>query len=86
MDRYSYGSSFTKGVALPDYHSMYQWSIQNRIEFWEFCLKYFPIIHEGTYDRVTDENARIDSIPDWVKWLQSLLLKQNPNLIHHLLP
>jgi acetoacetyl-CoA synthetase len=54
-----------KGVALPDYHSMYQWSIKNRIEFWDFCWKYFPIIHEGTYDRVTDESARIDSIPDW---------------------
>jgi acetoacetyl-CoA synthetase len=54
-----------KGVKLPDYNAMYQWSIKNRSSFWDFCWKYFPIIHEGTYKRVLDENARIDSIPDW---------------------
>lgn len=54
-----------KGVKLPDYHAMYQWSIENRSAFWDFCWKYFPIIHEGSYDRVMDETARIDSIPDW---------------------
>ncbi|KAJ5396685.1 acetoacetyl-CoA synthase [Penicillium cosmopolitanum] len=55
----------TKGVKLPDYNSLYKWSIENRASFWDFCWKYFPIIHEGTYDQVVDESARIDSIPDW---------------------
>lgn len=52
-------------MKLPDYNAMYQWSITNRSSFWDFCWKFFPIIHEGTYERVVDENARIDSIPDW---------------------
>lgn len=54
-----------KRIKLPDYDSLYQWSIRNRAAFWEFCWKYFPIIHEGHYDVVVDEAARIDSIPDW---------------------
>lgn len=54
-----------KGVNLPDYNSLYEWSIKNRASFWDFCWNYFPIIHEGTYDLVVDETARIDSIPDW---------------------
>lgn len=54
-----------QSVKLPDYHAMYQWSIENRSDFWDFCWKYFPIIHEGSYGRVMDETARIDSIPDW---------------------
>lgn len=55
----------TKGLKLPDYNALYQWSIRNRTAFWEFCWKSFPIIHEGSYDLVVDEKARIDSIPDW---------------------
>lgn len=55
----------TKGLNLPDYNALYQWSIHNRAAFWEFCWRYFPITHEGKYDYVVDETARIDSIPDW---------------------
>ncbi|PYH87664.1 acetyl-CoA synthetase-like protein, partial [Aspergillus ellipticus CBS 707.79] len=55
----------TNGVTLPDFHSLYQWSIANRAAFWDFCWKYFPIVHEGTYSHVVDESARIDSNPDW---------------------
>lgn len=54
-----------KSVQIPDYDTLYRWSISNRIEFWEFCWNYFPIIHEGHYLGVTDASARIDSIPDW---------------------
>lgn len=54
-----------QGVSLPDYNSLYEWSIKNRSSFWDFCWKYFPIIHEGSYNQVVDETARIDSIPDW---------------------
>ncbi|KAJ6111801.1 acetoacetyl-CoA synthase [Penicillium sp. IBT 18751x] len=60
----------SKGVKLPDYNAMYQWSVKNRSSFWDFCWKYFPIIHEGTYERVVDETARIDSIPDWFSGIQ----------------
>ncbi|KAJ5226291.1 hypothetical protein N7468_007516 [Penicillium chermesinum] len=54
-----------KGIKLPDYNVVYEWSVANRIEFWEFCWNYSPIIHEGNYQSLTDPHARIDSIPDW---------------------
>ncbi|KAJ5087315.1 Acetoacetyl-CoA synthetase [Penicillium angulare] len=47
------------------FHDMYLYSIQNRSEFWVFCWNYFPIIHEGTYTRIYDETARMDSVPEW---------------------
>lgn len=73
-----------KGVKLPDYNAMYQWSITNRTSFWDFCWKYFPIIHEGTYECVVDETARIDSIPDWfsgirLNFAENVLLTSGPD-------
>lgn len=44
---------------------MYQFSVKHRAAFWGFSWEYFRIIHEGTYDHVVDELARIDSIPSW---------------------
>lgn len=35
--------------------------------FYDFCWKYFGIIHEGSYTTVVDESARMDSIPNWFK-------------------
>ncbi|KAJ5692516.1 acetoacetyl-CoA synthase [Penicillium macrosclerotiorum] len=67
-----------KDIKLPDYHSLYQWSIANRTAFWRFCWRYFPIVHEGSSDQIMDENARIDSIPDWfpgvrLNWAENAL-------------
>lgn len=47
------------------FHDMYQYSIQKRSNFWEFCWKYFHLIHEGSYTKVVDETARMDSVPEW---------------------
>lgn len=44
---------------------MYQYSIKNRSAFWDFCWKYFDLIHEGSYTKVVDEAARMDSVPEW---------------------
>ncbi|KAL3458327.1 acetoacetyl-CoA synthase [Aspergillus heterothallicus] len=52
-------------VKLQDYNALYQWSTENRNEFWKFCLEQFPIIYEGSYPFAVDENASIDSNPDW---------------------
>ncbi|KAJ5639056.1 uncharacterized protein N7484_006918 [Penicillium longicatenatum] len=47
------------------FHDMYLYSIQNRTAFWDFCWKYFQIIHEGSYTQIVDESARMDSVPEW---------------------
>lgn len=46
---------------------MYQYSVQpqNRTAFWDFCWKYFGLIHEGSYTQIVDESARMDSVPEW---------------------
>ncbi|PWY88319.1 acetoacetyl-CoA synthase [Aspergillus heteromorphus CBS 117.55] len=65
MARFKRRLEATKDVTLPDFYSLYQWSTTHRAAFWDFCWKYFPIIHDGTYTHVVDESARIDSNPDW---------------------
>ncbi|KAJ5769579.1 Acetoacetyl-CoA synthetase [Penicillium odoratum] len=68
------------------FYDMYLHSIQNRTEFWAFCWKYFQIIHEGTYTRIVDESARMDSIPEWfagvkLNFAENMLFSSNGNTI-----
>ncbi|KAJ9490315.1 hypothetical protein VN97_g2975 [Penicillium thymicola] len=53
------------GRKFDSFHEMYLYSVKNRSEFWEFCWKYFQLIHEGSYTKVVDECARMDSVPEW---------------------
>ncbi|KAF7175069.1 hypothetical protein CNMCM7691_006473 [Aspergillus felis] len=53
------------GKAFPTFHDLHNYSIQHWASFWDFCWKYFQIIHEGSYKEVVDETARIDTIPSW---------------------
>ena len=47
------------------YQDLYAYSVENRSAFYDFCWKYFDIIHEGSYTTVVNESARMDSIPTW---------------------
>ncbi|KAE8418536.1 hypothetical protein BDV36DRAFT_295179 [Aspergillus pseudocaelatus] len=51
------------GQTLPTFHDLHQYSIQQRSLFWDFCWQYFQLIHEGSFEIVVDETARIDSVP-----------------------
>ncbi|KAJ5505281.1 AMP-dependent synthetase/ligase [Penicillium expansum] len=53
------------GRKFDSFHDMYLYSIKNRSAFWDFCWKYFQLIHEGSYTKVVDESARMDSVPEW---------------------
>ncbi|KAB8238461.1 acetoacetyl-CoA synthase [Aspergillus alliaceus] len=59
-----------KDLQFPTFHDLYQWTINNRAAFWDFCWNYFSIIHEGSYTTVIDESARIDSIPSWFEGIR----------------
>jgi acetoacetyl-CoA synthetase len=39
-------------VSFDDYHSLWQWSVDNISTFWESLWKYFNILHEGSYKEV----------------------------------
>ncbi|KAJ5905054.1 Acetoacetyl-CoA synthetase [Penicillium subrubescens] len=65
MGRFRRELERSTGRKFNSFHEMYLYSIQQRTAFWDFCWKFFPIIHEGSYTRVVDESARMDSVPSW---------------------
>ncbi|PYI14766.1 acetoacetate-CoA ligase [Aspergillus violaceofuscus CBS 115571] len=58
------------GVAMPTFHDLYDQSIARRATFWDFCWRYFNVLHQGTYTSVVDENAPIDAVPQWFDGVQ----------------
>jgi acetoacetyl-CoA synthetase len=56
------------GLNLTNFEDLYQWSVgNNRLDFWKLLWDDVDIIHEGTYEKVVDPNARMDSNPEWFK-------------------
>ncbi|KAF9771387.1 hypothetical protein IL306_010979 [Fusarium sp. DS 682] len=55
------------GKSFADLH---QYSVTERSDFWAFLWEYSGLIHEGTYTRVVDESARMDSIPAWFEGIR----------------
>ncbi|EER41089.1 acetoacetyl-CoA synthase [Histoplasma capsulatum H143] len=53
------------GLKFPTFLSLYDYSVNSRAAFWEFCWHDLNPIHSGTYTSVVDETARMDSIPEW---------------------
>ncbi|KAJ5544512.1 AMP-dependent synthetase/ligase [Penicillium sp. DV-2018c] len=71
------------GRKFDSFHDMYLYSINNRSAFWDFCWKYFQLIHEGSYTRVVDESARMDGVPEWftgvrLNFAENLLFSGSP--------
>ncbi|KAE8357080.1 hypothetical protein BDV27DRAFT_164874 [Aspergillus caelatus] len=52
--------------------------IEQRSLFWDFCWQYFQLIHEGSFEIVVDETARIDSVP---RWFEGVRLNFAENLL-----
>jgi acetoacetyl-CoA synthetase len=62
---------------------LYQYSITHRAQFWDQCFQNLDLIYSGTYGKVVDENARMDSIPRWfegvyMNFAENLLYKHSP--------
>lgn len=60
------------------FNELYDYSVNNRAPFWDFCWKYFRLIHSGTYTRVVDETAPMNSIP---RWFEGIRLNFAENLL-----
>jgi acetoacetyl-CoA synthetase len=41
-----------KNLVFDDYHSLWQWSVDNIEAFWESLWKYFDVMHDGTYQHI----------------------------------
>ena len=69
---------------MQSWADLHAWSVDYRSEFWEELFQQHPIIHAGSYTRVVDENARMDSIPKWfegvkVNFAENVLLSPDPS-------
>ena len=48
------------------FQDLYKWSVgSSRNDFWNAVWDEIKLIHEGTYSKPVDTNARMDSIPHW---------------------
>ncbi|KAF2090758.1 acetoacetyl-CoA synthase [Saccharata proteae CBS 121410] len=54
-----------RGVDMKSFEELWQWSVTKRAEFYQDLWEAAQLIHEGNYDKVVDESARMDSVPPW---------------------
>ena len=65
------------------FSELYEWSITKRSQFWELLLQTSDFIYSGTYKKVVNESARIDSIP---KFFEGLHINFAENLLYSRVP
>ncbi|KAK6420011.1 hypothetical protein LTR95_016989 [Oleoguttula sp. CCFEE 5521] len=53
------------GQKLKNWDDLHAWSISSNAIFWKEVFETYPLIHSGTYSKVVDTSARVDSIPKW---------------------
>ncbi|KAJ5679875.1 Acetoacetyl-CoA synthetase [Penicillium macrosclerotiorum] len=70
MGRFRRDLEHATGKQFNSFYELYLYSVQQRSAFWAFCLENSPLIYEGTYTRVVDESARMDSVPAWFTGIQ----------------
>ncbi|KAF9884945.1 hypothetical protein FE257_000854 [Aspergillus nanangensis] len=58
------------GTQFSGFHDLHDFSTANRTTFWDFCWKYFNLIHEGSYTSVVDESAPMQTVPQWFTGIQ----------------
>jgi len=59
----------TRALTFDRYQQLWQWSVDNRDDFWESLWQYFDILHDGSYDRVCSS----DDMPH-TKWFEGTSL------------
>jgi acetoacetyl-CoA synthetase len=55
---------------LQTYWDLYEYSITKRAQFWDQIFHFLSLLYSGSYTKVVDESARIDSIPRWFEGVQ----------------
>lgn len=68
---------------LYTFWDLYQFSTNHRSHFWAQMLNSSDLLYSGTYTRVVDESARIDSIP---KWFEGLHTNFAENILYSRMP
>ncbi|KAF8243555.1 acetoacetyl-CoA synthase [Wilcoxina mikolae CBS 423.85] len=86
LERFRVHANAKHELNLQTYKEIQQWSVDKLADFWETVWHYpeTAIIYEGEYTSVVDENARMDSIPDWfpgvrLNYAENILFSKGPN-------
>lgn len=53
------------GLHLQNWDDLHEWSVKSNSTFWEEVFHSYPMIHSGSYTKVVDEAAPMESIPAW---------------------
>ncbi|WPG98331.1 acetoacetate-CoA ligase [Acrodontium crateriforme] len=69
---------------MQSWEDLHSWSTTHIAEFWEEIFQQYPLVHSGSYTRVVDESARMDSIPAWfegikVNFAENILYSCDPS-------
>ncbi|KAH8805976.1 acetoacetyl-CoA synthetase-like protein [Xylogone sp. PMI_703] len=72
-----------QNLNLDSFWDLYQYSVQNRAQFYHHLFHFVSLIYSGTYTTVVDESARIDSVPHWfsgvhINFAENLLYTRVP--------
>ncbi|KAI8811564.1 hypothetical protein BJ742DRAFT_796433 [Cladochytrium replicatum] len=62
------------------YHDLWKWSVDDISGFWAAVWDYTGIIHSTPYERVVEEDVRMDKIP---KWFKGARLNYAENVLKH---
>lgn len=76
----------TNGLSMQSFQDLYKWSTEDstRCDFWSMFLTWSGIIYEGSYSKVVDLTARMDSIPRWfegtrLNFAENMLFERGSN-------
>ncbi|XP_053783637.1 acetoacetyl-CoA synthetase isoform X3 [Desmodus rotundus] len=80
MDRFRAAVGAACGLALENYHDLYQWSVESYSDFWAEFWKFSGIVSSRMYDQVVDTSKGVADIPEWFKGSR---LNYAENLLRH---
>jgi acetoacetyl-CoA synthetase len=61
------------------FNDLYKFSVTDRSIFWDQCFQFLNLIYSGSYTRIVDESARMDSIP---RWFEGVYINFAENLLY----
>ena len=70
-------------IPLQAFWDLYQYSITKRSQFWDQAFQFLKLIYSGSYTKVVDEYARMDSIP---RWFEGVHMNFAENLLYSRIP
>ncbi|XP_036907769.1 acetoacetyl-CoA synthetase [Sturnira hondurensis] len=80
MDRFRAAVGAACGLALENYHDLYQWSVESYSDFWAEFWKFSGIVSSRMYDEVVDTSKGVADIPEWFRGSR---LNYAENLLQH---